>query len=78
MADIEQQARELLAAEYWRVGSTDAARDLRANRMDQRLGWVREANIALRAIARALRTKPTTLATVKPPRDRRTRLREDV
>jgi len=131
MADIEQQARELLAAEYWCAGSIDAANDLRANRMDERLGWVREANIALRAVARALRAAPdgfalvdldeysvlpdapteqmldvgwpdhefigatfdkegayadllaavrvpTTLSTVKPPRNRRTRLREDV
>lgn len=122
MADIEQQARELLAAEYWRAGSIDAANDLRANRMDEGLGWVQGANMALRAIARALRAAqvptqfagwqiwdaaseawesateqlywvvkrarpdearevftpvPVTLATVKPPRNRRTRLRED-
>jgi len=64
MADIEQQARELLAAEYWRAGSIDAANDLRANRMDEGLGWVQGANMALRAIARALRAAqgPTQFA----------------
>ncbi len=74
MADIEQQARELLAAEYDADGRAFTARQIRAD--PGALGD--DIARSIRAISAALRTKATTLATVKPPRNRRTRLREDV
>lgn len=82
MADIEQQARELLAAEYAMAGSTK-----RADKIIAGFDFSPGVEYAIRAISTALRTAPnatTTLATVQPPRDLRTKvpavaeIREDV
>lgn len=58
MTDDQQRARELLAQEYERSGLHQSARDIRTNRMDEHLGWVREANMAIAAITAALRAAP--------------------
>lgn len=58
MTDDQQRARELLAQEYESRGLHQSARDIRTNRMDEHLGWVREANMALAAITSALRAAP--------------------
>lgn len=58
MANDQQCARELLAQEYERSGLHQSARDIRTNRMDEHLGWVREANMAIAAITAALRAAP--------------------
>lgn len=120
MADIEQRARELLAAEYAMAGSTK-----RADKIIAGFDCAPGTEYALRAIAAALRAAPEgfpdgwhlseratcyvlsegnnivgnfvgpdaeqnaarvaqmlaaapDLSTVKPPRDLRTRLREEV
>lgn len=72
MADIEQQARELLAEQYRADGQPVLAHAVEHGASSP---W---ADAPLRAIAAALRAPTFTLATVKPPRDRRTKLREDV
>lgn len=58
MTDDQQRARELLAQEYERRGLPQSAQDIRGNRMDEHLGWVREANMAIAAITAALRAAP--------------------
>lgn len=76
MADLEQQARELLAL------CLDA-RGFPCEGENVRVGEDLESYEGeLQAIAQLIRLGmcaaiPTTLATVKPPRDRRTRLREE-
>jgi len=76
MADIEQQARELLALCLDERGYPCEAENVRAGEdLESYEG-------ELQAIAQLLRLGlctaiPTTLATVKPPRNRRTRLREE-
>jgi hypothetical protein len=77
MADIEQQARELLALCLGERGFPCEAENVRAG--EDLKGYEGE----LQAIAQLLRLGlcaaiPTTLSTVKPPRDLRTKLREDV
>jgi hypothetical protein len=63
MTDDQQRAREFLAQEYERRGLHQSARDIRTNRMDEHLGWVREANMAIAAIIAALRAAPEVPAT---------------
>jgi len=58
MTDDQQRARELLAQEYERRGLPQSAQDIRGNRMDEHLGWVREANMAIAAITAALHAAP--------------------
>jgi len=76
MADIEQQARELLALCLEERGFPCEAENVRAGEdLESYEG-------ELQAIAQLLRLGlctaiPTTLATVKPPRHRRTKLRPD-
>lgn len=60
--DDQQRAREFLAAEYERSGLHQSARDIRTNRMDEHLGWVRETNMAISAITTALRAAPEAVA----------------
>lgn len=51
---IESRARELLAEEYTRDGLHLVAADLRSGRLNAELGWVRDAERAVRAIEAAL------------------------
>lgn len=69
MADIEQQARELLAEQYRADGQPVLARAVEHGASSP---W---ADTPLRAIAAALRAPTFTLATVQPPADLRTQVR---